>query len=225
MPLGDYSTTALLKERLSISDTPDDTMLATIITAVSREIDGWTKRRFYTTVADETRYYTPEFSDVLLPGDIVAVTSLATDADGDRTYETTWATTDYDLEPFNASLDGRPYESLRVTPNGRYRFPVSGGSRMAVTGLGSFFLTSSSAMPARTVTKGVKIVGKFGWSTHPAVVAEACLIQSARLYKRKEAPFGVAGSGEFGQTTFIAKLDPDVKTLLDDVKKRTSLGG
>jgi hypothetical protein len=43
-----------------------------------------------------------------------------------------------------------------------------------------------------------------------------------RLYKRKDAPFGVVGStsAEMGQLMVIPKLDPDVKFLLDAYKKQ-----
>ncbi len=187
-----YTTLANLKARLKISttDTADDAVLEAVIEAASRAIDAHCGRHFYTTTTDETRYYTAEFADLLfLPDDVVSVTTLATDADGDRTYETTWAATDYDLEPDNAALGGEPYTRIAVTPAGRYAFPVG-------------------------VRRGVKIAGKFGYASAPKAVAEACLIQAARLFARKDAPFGAMGSPEFGQFTNIPKLDPDVAMLL-----------
>ncbi|MDO8704075.1 MAG: phage head-tail connector protein [Sulfuricaulis sp.] len=50
---------------------------------------------------------------------------------------------------------------------------------------------------------------------YPQPVVEACMIQTSRIFRRKDAPFGITGSAEFGQATFIARLDPDVRTLLD----------
>jgi hypothetical protein len=63
---------------------------------------------------------------------------------------------------------------------------------------------------------GVKVTGKFGWQAVPSKVKTACLIQAERLFKRKDAPFGVIGSAEMGQLQVIPKLDPDFYILLED---------
>lgn len=191
-----YTTLATLKSRISISDETDDTELERIVTAVSRAIDDYCGRRFY--AAAETRYYTAQHSDRLMVDDLLSITTLSTDDDGDRNYENNWAETDYYLYPDNAALDGQPYWRIDVDgDNGDYTFPVG-------------------------VRRGVKVVGSFGFcatGSHPAPVEEACLIQSSRLFRRKDAPFGVAGSGEFGQTMIIARLDPDVKMLLGPYRR------
>lgn len=188
-----YGTAAELQARLWGEDvTPagaDEMALEQILEGASRWIDKFCGRRFY--AESETRYYTPQFSNLLEVDDLLSVTTLQTDEDGDRTYEITWASTDYDLFPYNAILDGQPYTMIRVTPEGDYSFP--------------------------RVAKGVKIVGSFGYCTLPnlpADVREACLLQSERLYKRKDAPFGIAGPSELGQMRLIQELDPDVKQLL-----------
>ncbi len=193
-----YCTLVQLKARLSITDVNDDTVLEAVVDAVSREIDELCNRRFYTTALDETRYFTAEFGDVLYPGDLLSITTLATDEDDDRDYDYTWTTDDYDLEPFNAALDGRPYEEIRTTPEGDYAFPLN--------------------------RKGVKIIGKWGWSTTPHAIEEATLIQSYRIWKRSEAPFGVAGSAEMGQLPVLPKLDPDVQMFLMPYR-RMAIGG
>ena len=101
---------------------------------------------------------------------LISLTSLQTDEGGDRTYEYTWAATDYDLLPDNAALTLEPYTVICTTPEGNYSFPVG-------------------------IRKGVKIVGGWGYATLvPAQVREACLIQAARVFKRKDAPFGVTGN-------------------------------
>jgi hypothetical protein len=185
-----YCTLAEIRARLQFvtADTADDTILESVVTGVSRWIDGYCGRHIY--AATETRYYTAEFSDEVAVDDLLTVTSLGTDADGDRVYEDTWATTDYDLEPANATADGGPYTRIAIAPQGRYGFPV--GAR-----------------------KGVKIAGSFGYaSSTPAQIKEACLLQCERLYKRKDAPFGVIGSAEMGQMMVVPKLDPDVQILL-----------
>src|SRR3972149_1675085 len=170
-----YATLAEARARMGITvagDTTDDTIIENVIEAVSRLIDNYTGRRFHTTSSDETRYFTAEHSEYLDAGDIVSVTTIYTDEDYDRTYEKTWTATDFDLLPFNASLDSKPYTSIELTPNGNYAFPDG--------------------------PKAVKIVGKWGYSTVPDAINEACLLQTFRLFKRKDAPFGVVGSAAVG---------------------------
>jgi len=134
-----YSTLAEAKARLGITDTVDDAVLEAVVEAVSRWIDNFCNRRFYRNSSDETRYYTARYSDLLeLDDDLSSLTTLKTDDDGDRTYDETWASTDYDLLPANASLDSKPYTRIEITPQGSKSFPVN--------------------MP-----KGVEIVGKFGY--------------------------------------------------------------
>lgn len=197
-----YATLAELRARLGnydAGDTDDDSMLENVIEAVSRWIDDYTWRRFY--VTSETRYYSAENSQVIDVHDIYSasgssIDTLKTDTDGDRAYEYTWASTDYDLLPLNAALDGVPYTHIEVTPNGDHTFPT-------------------------TVTKGVEIKAYFGYSaTVPDPINEACLLQSERVFKRKDAPFGIAGGSDLGGIVRIEeRLDPDVKQLLDPYRR------
>ena len=192
-----YCTQPEFKERLwpiGVVDAQYDTLLDQVATAVSRLIDGYCGRRFY--AVTETNYFTRTTPYVVLVEDLLTVTTLKTDADGDRTYESTWAATDYDLEPYNAARlsPARPYTRIVTAPNGVYTFP--------------------------NVRKGIEIAGSWGFSaTTPPAVKEACLLQCARLYLRKDTPFGVTGSAEMGHLSAIPKLDPDVKLLLDPFKK------
>jgi hypothetical protein len=176
------------------SATKDDAALEAVITAVSRRIDKHCGRRFFTTAADETRYFTAEHDDVLDTGDLISITGLYTDDNADGTYEYTWTTgsvsPDIAYMPLNASLDSEPYTWIQLTDWADYAFPVGN-------------------------IKGVKITGKFGWSSCPDAVREACIIQSMRLFKRKDAPFGIAGSNEFGTLQVVPQLDPDVKFMLE----------
>jgi hypothetical protein len=170
-----------------VSDQADDAQLESVIEATSRWIDGYTGRRFY--AASETRYYTAEWDDLLEVDDLLSVTSLLTDDDGDRVYETTWQATDYDLDPPNAVLDGRPYTAIYLAPNGNTTFPAT--------------------------AKGVKLTGSFGYATTaPPPIKEACLLAAERLSRRKDAIFGVTGSGDMGHVRAILSQDPDVMRLL-----------
>jgi hypothetical protein len=192
-----YCTLVELKSGLTSGmGTSQDSVIERVVTAVSREIDKHCRRWFYG--ISGTRYYTPvdyaklDIDDVGTSGSI----TLKTDEDGDRTYETTWASTDYDLWPYNAA----PYMEIHVTPQGNYAWPVK-------------------------VAKSVQLAAVFGYQSGtsalaPADVREACIIQSTRIFHRKDNPYGVAGNAEMGQLIQIATLDPDVKLLLEPYVKR-----
>ena len=174
------------------TNTARDATIEATIQAVSRAIDNLGPRRFWLNAADalETRYYTAEDAEKLwLPDDLVSLTSLATDEDLDGTYEVVWTASDYRLGPPNAALDGWPYNQIKRRPLGLYYFPVG-------------------------VEDGVKLVGRFGFPAVPDPIKEACYLQSYRLYLRKTAPFGVAGSAEMGQVLVIPKLDPDIELMV-----------
>jgi hypothetical protein len=104
----------------------DDLTMQDVLGIVSRAIEDETHRRFYTSSSDEVRYYSPEDSYMLMPDeDIVSVTSIAIDQDGDRTYETALAATDWELWPYNAALNGKPYLEIHIAaPNAAYVWPL-----------------------------------------------------------------------------------------------------
>ena len=186
-----YCTLAEIKatDVLNISNTDHDVILESVIEGVSRAIDNWTGRFFYS--ATQTRYYTSELSDLLYVDDISTATGflLYTDDDGDRTYENTWASTDYDLLPLNAQTGGFPFTMVETTPNGVYNFP---GTK-----------------------KGVKITAAFGWAAVPDPINRACVLQSVRLFKRYVTPLGQSAMTQLGEMRLqIPKLDPDVCGLI-----------
>lgn len=189
-----YTDLSTLKSRLDILDTDDDSMLEGVIEGASRLIDGWCGRVFYEDAA-QTKYFTADAIDMLfLHDDLVSVTSLKTDEDGDRVYETTWATTDYDLDP----VTGPPYTRITLAPGGTYGFP--------------------------THARAVQIIGTFGYSSVPHAIREACLLQAARLYKRSDAPFGIAGNAEVGELTTLPLIDPDVRQLVQQYRRFDVVG-
>ena len=182
-----------VKANLGITDAADDVVLGRCAEAASRAVDSWCGRVFYDTT--ETRYFTAEFADLMFVDDLLSVSSLQTDEDGDRTYERTWATTDYDLEPFNKT----PKTKIRTTPQGSYTFPPD--------------------------TKAVKITGTWGYctaATVPPDVAEATMILAVRLFKRKDAPFGIFGTAEIGVARMLA-TDPDMRMMLEPFRRQEIL--
>ena len=191
-----------LTPNLDATDLTLDAAMNVAITAISRLIDRHTGRRFYSTAADEAWYVTASQADVLLSRDlgidVLSITSIETDQDGDRTYEETWAATDYDLEPYNAASLERPYTRIRVTPDGSYSFP--------------------------TLRKAVKLTGRFGYCTLANLptwapeVRAAMQVQASRLFERRVAPSGVTGDTMFGQVRIPSRLDSDAALLLDPLR-------
>lgn len=162
------------------------------ILAASRAIDQACNRRFYPdSDASQVRYYSPHRADHVYVHDLITLTSLKTDDGDDGTFEETLTSTQYVLEPLNASADGRPYDAIRLRPTSTEQF--------------------TTAYP-----KSVEVTGKFGWSAAPAPVIEATRILAAQLLKRKrDAPFGVVGSSFEGGAVYIARSDPHLQVLLE----------
>lgn len=169
-----------------------DVDVAKAINAAARVIEKTCRRRFWADDNDQDRYYSAGSQTCLEIDDLISLTTLKTDPNGDGTFGTTWTVdTDFFLAPFNAAADGVPYTQIVTAPRGRYLFPVMW-------------------------PKAVKVTGTFGWETVPDEVTEAMLMLAPRFAKRaREAPFGVLGLGTGGVILArITKTDPDVYTLL-----------
>lgn len=70
-------------------------------------------------------------------------------------------------------------------------------------------LVLTSLSPAEVV-----VTARWGWNEIPATVTEMCLLQTGRLFTRRNAPLGVAGSPDTGsELRLLARLDPDVAML------------
>ena len=97
-----YATLPQLKGDVGISDTTDDALLLRKLEAASRAIEEskyGCGRHF--SVRSATRTFTACRSDrLLLPYDLLSITTLKTDEDADWDYDYSWATTDYHLAPF-----------------------------------------------------------------------------------------------------------------------------
>jgi hypothetical protein len=184
-----YAATADFKQWLGIADSVDDALLATVLDQASRDIDNYCGRVFNQSTAATARYYTAPRSDELLIADCVSLSAVATDADGDRTYEDTWTATDYDLLPENAAADSEPYTTIAVAPGGDYSFPVG-------------------------VRKGVKLTGVWGWPAVPGAVKQACLLRAAWIFNRRGTPLGLAGSADIGMVR-VGRWDPDFEKMLE----------
>lgn len=188
-----YCTLAEVKEeeRLNIAVTTYDTAIEKCIEAISRSIDNECGRFFYVESVDSTAYYMARSDKYLLIGDYVSITTLSTDNNGDRSYSN-WDSGDYDLWPYNAALDSRPYSRIDVSPIGTKRFYPN-------------------------IAKGVKIIGKRGWPSVPYPIHEACILWFLRAYKRYSTPLGVSAMTALGQLSVkVPPPDPDVYNMISN---------
>ncbi|MBM3213248.1 hypothetical protein FJZ33_13610, partial [Candidatus Poribacteria bacterium] len=133
--MNSYCTIGDVKGVLGISATTDDTVIRKICEATSRLIDnycsGAQRRHFY--VESATRYF--DGTVPLRIDDLLTITTIKTDEDGDGTFENTLTvTTDYLLYPLNSY----PKTKVELSIGGNY---------------GSF----------GTTKKGCQIVGVWGY--------------------------------------------------------------
>jgi hypothetical protein len=183
--------------------------METAIEAVSRLWDATLKTNFYG--ATETRYFTPEWSDLMYVDDLISVTTFKTDDDEDGVYETTWATTDYWLEPKNARVkpndrDKRPYRQIRIRKAGDYTFPTKVEYGVEIAGVWGYTNGIQSGVPTEV----------------PSVVKQGVLLMANRVYRRKDAIFGVAGTPALGVQIIQARIqqDSDIMALMNGVDAR-----
>lgn len=192
-----YADLALLKFHLSSSSegvanfTDEDTiLLQRCLDAATGLIDQFTGRTFRAESA-ATKYFTATDYEILtLTPDLRSLTSVAIDDDGDLSFGTVLATTDYWLLPLQSYPDSGIYSQIKLAPR-----------------------SSQAFAPGYQV----KVVGDWGYVVNgepPAAIVEACLLQAARLYNRRGAPFGILQTTDLGQFTRISKVDPDVDSLL-----------
>jgi len=190
-----YCTVEELKSRLGITDTSDDFELGLAAAGASRAIDEITGRYFWR--GTDTRTYIPESISRQSLDDLVSVTSLKVDRDGDGVFEETWTQgTDYALEvapgKYNAAAKGEqwPYTAAQV---------ITGGKLFPFTWMWSHL-------------DRIQVNGVFGWPAVPLNVKNAAIIAGAQIFRIKDAPFGVAGFGEFGVVR--VQSNPQVMWLL-----------
>lgn len=199
----DYITADALKAVLGITDTRDDDEIARAITAASRAIDHYCNRQFGQANTAVARYYTARWDrdlcrmvvdvdDLMTTDDLV----VKVDGDGDDTYETTLTLgTDFFTHPRNAAADDRPWTQLVASRNAVNSFPC--------------------------FESAVEVTAQWGWDEVPTEVTEAAVLQANRFFKRRTAPFGVAGSPEMGsELRLLERLDPDVGVTLAGVRRR-----
>ena len=197
-----YATLTQIKAYMSISDNTDNDLLEDLIESASRSIDRIANRRFYLDATASARLYRA-YSDIFVYVDDIGTTSslvVKTDSNGDGTYaKTLTLNTDYILDPLTSPSLNRPYTQLTMVSNTE-SWPIFPG------------ITSNGLRP------GVQVTAKWGWPSVPDDIKMACLILTADLYKRKDAPGGILGLGDLG----VVRMSPigrDVTAMVRAYKK------
>ncbi len=263
---------------LDIAGSSHDSRLLELLEDVSRWVDQHCNRHFFSLQA--TRAFDVEgvSSRILVP-DLIRITALKSDSDGDNRFETAWASGDYRLYPLNAEPNqpwGRPYSRIEVgsgaggRAEGRPRFPA-GKSAVQIAGMWGFreeLRTSAAVVDGKgvdssggsfgvnggmpfsggdtvligseqlyvtavgtnmlTVVRGVNGTRAAHHAAssavqvyrYPAGVAEACLVETARMWKRKDMAFGT--DAQLYRATAngdLAGLDPDVRRMLSPYRR------
>ena len=187
---------------MSISDNADNDLLENLVESASRSIDRIANRRFYLDATASARLYRA-YSNIFVYVDDIGTTSslvVAVDENGNGTYSKTLTlNTDYILDPLTSPSLNRPYTQLTMVSNTE-TWPIFPG------------LTSNGLRP------GVQVTARWGWPSVPDDLNMACLILTADLYKRKDAPGGILGLGDLG----VVRMSPigrDVTAMVRAYKK------
>lgn len=203
LALGDsYATAAELKTRLSITVATFDTQLGEALAAASRSVEKFCERQFNKTTTASARTYYSSSDRRADVDDFHTVTGLVvkTDEGDDGTFETTWTSGDYQLEPRGGIVGGEPgWPFYRIYAVDSRRFPICG-----------------YRVP-------IEVTAQWGWNAVPASVKEATLIVAEELFKLKDAPYGVAGFTEYGAVR--VRRNPYVCHLLDPYRRYAVLVG
>lgn len=182
----DYATLAELKTLLRITDTTDDTELQAKLTAASRRVDKDTgrPRGFGVDSVTSSRIYRPTHAELLPVDDISTDTGLVAEV-GRGTGWTTVVSTDYDLLPENALVDGQAIETIQRVIG---YWPIWGWQRVRVT-------------------------AKWGWPSVPDDIKAATLLLAGRLFRRKDSLEGVKGFSDLGVVR-VSRYDSDYDGLI-----------
>ena len=196
MALGaSYATLALLKTRLNITDTTDDVALTNALATASLAIEGKCGRQFNDAGAVTARVYYPDTLTTVTVDDFSTTVGLivALDYSNAGTYTTIITSANYQLEPLNGVVDGTP-----------------GWPFYRIRAIQTWYpLWYTSIGDPRT---SIQISAQWGWATVPAGVVEACLMLAEDQFKRKDAPWGIAGTSLYGMVR--VRDDPKVEALL-----------
>lgn len=201
-----YCTVQEVRDELTDSgaSATNTALIEKAINGSSRAIDNWcsggqvgeTGRRFWRDASVTTRLFRCDdpLRAWVLDFSGSAGLIVKTDPGADGTFSTTWTSADYQLEPLNGGV-------------------VAGGDTATPFAFWEIVAVKTLTFPVFSQRAGLQVTARFGWSTIPDEVNQACVLKAASVYKRKDPAFAASGGlGEFG--VFITRKDPEVIDLL-----------
>lgn len=170
---------------LNIAGTAYDARLLSLIENVSRQVDKETNRHFFFETG--TKFFDGDGGQELFIPDLISIDTFKEDSNNDGTMETSWATTDYLLEPHNArptNENGRPYTRIRVSPK-------TGGTQdvfqkdiknYELSGTWGFRQVTKDSSRNGTLADGTTGTLVFDGSTANIEIGQTLLIDSEQTY-------------------------------------------
>jgi hypothetical protein len=202
--MANYITVDQLRDYMADTSNLDEANMTSAVVAASRRVDTLCGRYFSQDAAVSDKFFAPDnwwVCDLKDTSgqrwDLSTTTGLVVACD--QGYNGSYAVTlnngtDFYTEPVNGFRFGQagwPIERLVALSNSGSVFPI----------------------PVAGFKPTVKITGRWGWAAVPDSVIQATLVEALGIYKRKSAPFGIAGQGDFG--SIRVRDDPLVLELLE----------
>lgn len=185
-----YATIADVATYGGIQDLQDDARITLALAAAEEAVNQFCNRDFNVPTSATTRVFKPHDRKrrQLIIDDLASTSGLVI---VDTVAGYTFAASDYVLEPANAATAGDPYTSIRALNR---LWPVG-----------------------RNNEDVVSITGRWGWPVIPDSVKLATVVLALELFTARNAPFGVAGFGEFGPVRI--RNNPYVSRLLGQYRR------
>ena len=221
--MASYASPAELRAEIDLDAVTEDATLQRLLNAATKTIDRFCNRPdgFVADVAASARYFHGsgepyQWIDECTEITAVAVKDSPSDDEDDYTawtIGTVGTTTDADVfaatgDPERPEFNRTPYTLLIVGANGSYSRFTSGT-----------YTHRAGFRPSYIAQRGiptVEVTARWGFAdTVPDDIKEACIMQSARWFKRIRSSMADSlATTELGQLRFTKKLDPDVELIL-----------
>ena len=186
---------------LTVDNTVHDTRIEVAVEAASRMIESECRRTFTDAGSATARLYVAEHPWYVEVDDFHTTTGLVvrTDPGADGTFDLTWSTGDYQLEPLSGRWNGRTWPYNRIRARASLTFPRY--RREAL----------------------IEVTAQWGWASVPTDVKQAAIVQSVALFKASDAPFGAAGVVDAGVLRIRTALHPTAAALVAEYRRDSAL--
>ena len=194
MALGDpYATKDDLKAYLNWQQGASaDAQMDSALASASSEINNHCERQFNQETAPSTRTFEPSGYSYVEVDDFWKTDDLVVNS-------AYWPTGGF---PTSWTL-GQDFRLERVRIEGQR--------------IGPYGVIRANFRPFYLGFQSVQVTAWWGWESVPAPVKQACLILASQNFKLGDAPFGVAGFGEFGVVR--VKDIPQVESKLEPYRR------